>query len=29
VHETIIKKARKWIDDEPPQRALHYRSVNS
>merc|ERR1712166_962392 len=27
VHETIIKKARKWIDDEPPQRALHYRSV--
>lgn len=27
VHETIIKKARKWIDDEPPARALHYRSV--
>lgn len=27
VHENIIKKARKWIDDEPPARALHYRSV--
>lgn len=27
VHETIIKKARKWIDDEPPTRALHYRQV--
>merc|ERR1712224_285061 len=27
VHEDIIKKARKWIDDEPPARALHYRSV--
>lgn len=27
VHEDVIKKARKWIDDEPPRRALHYRSV--
>merc|ERR1711907_76547 len=27
VHEEIIRKARKWIDDEPPSRALHYGSV--
>jgi len=27
VHDQIIKKSRKWIDDEPPVRALNYRSV--
>merc|ERR1712166_861740 len=27
VHDRIILKSRKWIDDEPPVRALNYRSV--
>jgi len=27
VHDDIIRKSRKWIDDEPPVRALNYRSV--
>jgi len=27
IHENVVKKARKWIDDEPPRRALHYRQV--
>jgi len=27
VHDRIIQKSRKWIDDEPPVRALNYRSV--
>lgn len=27
IHEEVVKKARKWIDDSPPKRALHYRSV--
>lgn len=27
IHEDVVKKARKWIDDEPPRRALHYRQV--
>lgn len=27
IHEQVIKKARKWIDNEPPRRALHYRQV--
>jgi len=27
IHETVVKKAKKWIDDEPPRRALHYRQV--
>jgi len=26
-HEEIIKKSRKWIDDEPPRHALHYRTL--
>jgi len=27
IHEDVVKKARKWIDNEPPKRALHYRTV--
>merc|ERR1711990_1017958 len=27
IHEEVVKNARKWIDDEPPRRALHYREV--
>jgi len=27
IHENVVKKAKKWIDDEPPRRALHYRQV--
>lgn len=27
IHEQVVKHARKWIDDEPPKRALHYREV--
>jgi len=27
IHEDVVKKARKWIDDAPPARALHYRQV--
>jgi len=27
IYEHCVKKARKWIDDEPPRRALHYRQV--
>jgi len=27
IHEDVVKKAKPWIDDAPPSRALHYRQV--